>query len=647
MKRHIRLLFQLVFLGIILWVVIVDWNIEKYCPLGGMLTFGTKLYQGTMACNMTAGAIFMAAALALGALAIGKLFCAFICPIGTITEWLGRVGKKLKLHFILPTLLDRILRVGKYFLFFWVFYLTITRSELFCRTFDPYYTVATGFGYDTNFLWAIIAVAITVVGSILVKQFWCKYLCPLGAVTNLISNAFIIVIIFGGWLVVNLLGAELSLLWLFASLALIGFIYEIGFFQTYFTPFTKITVDHKLCTTCLKCSKKCPYGIPVHTYQKVNHPDCMLCTDCIWACDKEKAITINHNPKLSFLPAIIVVLLLAGGFWAGSKYEFKTFEIRWGEFEKLQEPGLYEQSGLKSVKCYGSSVALYRKLKDIHGIYGLDTYAGTNSVKIYYNPAEINQVEIKKVLFQPARYKVREFPHFGVDSLAIWICEVENLFDAIDNYHLLSLLSQGEGIYGFETYYGEPTRAAIFYDENQTSTEQIFKLINETKSLVINSEEGPIKLNFQVVNSKILNQKIGRNHLNQRLFQRYFVEFNQNKSVDAHQLKIYEIGISNIENMQQIRQLPYLASHLSEQNGLQGFSTTFIDRPVALIYFDPAEIDTSAIYQLINVDTLLYFKQDDSRGKLANPFQFQYPGRSYPAENFKDPVLEAQRFILE
>ncbi|MBN2092071.1 hypothetical protein JW964_20805, partial [candidate division KSB1 bacterium] len=74
MKRRIRLLFQLVFLGIILWIVLVGWNFEKYCPLGGMLTFGAKLYQGTMACNMTAGAIFMAAALALGAIAVGKLF---------------------------------------------------------------------------------------------------------------------------------------------------------------------------------------------------------------------------------------------------------------------------------------------------------------------------------------------------------------------------------------------------------------------------------------------------------------------------------------------------------------------------------------------------------------------------------------------
>jgi hypothetical protein len=373
----------------------------------------------------------------------------------------------------------------------------------------------------------------------------------------------------------------------------------------------------------------------------------MLCTDCIWACDKGKAIAINQNPNLSLLPAVIVILLLAVGFWAGDNFEFKTFEVRWGEFEKLPAHQVYEQSGLKSVKCYGSSVALYRKLKDIHGIYGLDTYAGTNSVKIYYNLVEIKEIEIKKILFQPARYKVRNFPPAGIDSLSIQISEVGNLFDAIDNYNLLNLFSQHTGIYGFETYYGEPTKAAIFYDSNQISAEQISRIMNETKSVEITPGEAPVKLNFVVTNSKTLDKKFGRDILNQRLFQRYFKDFDQNKPVDLPKLKIYEIGLSNIENMQQIRQIPYLASHLSEQSGLQGFGATFTSRPVALVYFDSTKIDTGRIHQFMCVDTLLFFKQDNSRGKLANPFIFRYPSRSYPAEKFKDPVLEAQQFILE
>ncbi len=388
MKRRIRLIFQLVFLGIILYVVFVGWNIEKYCPLGGMLTLGTKLYQGTMACNMTAGAIFMAAALALGALAIGKLFCAFICPIGTITEWLGKFGKKFKLHFDLPKIFDRILRAGKYFLFFWVFYLTITRSELFCRTFDPYYAAA-------------------------------------------------------------------------------------------------------------------------------------------------------------------------------------------------------------------------------------------------------------------ARFQVKNFPPSGVDSLSISISEVENLFDAFDNYYLLNLLSQHEGVYGFESYYGEPAKAAFFYHSNQISAEEIVRILNETKSLKLTPEEAPIKLNFLASPSKILSKKFGRDNLHQRLFQRYFVEFNQTQSVEATKLHIYEIGITNIDTMQLRRQLPFLVSHLSAESGLHGFATTFTNRPIAQVYFNPLQIDTARISRLMLADTLLYYKQDNSQVKLANSFLFQHSSRSYSAENFKDPVLEAQQLVLE
>ncbi|MCI0514055.1 ferredoxin family protein, partial [candidate division KSB1 bacterium] len=437
------------------------------------------------------------------------------------------------------------------------------------------------------------------------------------------------------------------LVWLFGGLALSGFIYEIGIFRTWFIPFTKITVDQNRCTSCLKCDKACPYGISVHTYQKVTHPDCMLCTECIWACDKEKAVSINRNPNLSLLPELVVILLLAGGFWAGSQFEFKTYEIRWGDFEKLPGTQIYEQSGLKSVKCYGSSVALYRKIKDIHGIYGLDTYAGTNSVKIYYNPAEINPSDIKKALFQPARYKVQEIPPVGIDSLSIWMSDVENLFDAFDNYYLLNLLSKREGIYGFETYYGEPARAAVFYDASQISAEEISQLINETKSLEIDPGEAPIQLNFQALESKVLDKKLGRDFLNRRIFPRYFVEFNQDTSGQVSNLHIYEIGILNIDNMQQKRQLPYLVSHLSEESGLQGFGTTFTNRSVALVYFNPTKIDTARIFQIINSDTLMYYKQDDTRGKTANPFRFQYPSHSFPAENFSDPALAAQQLVLE
>ena len=90
MKSKTRLSLQIIIIGIIIWVIFKGWDIEAFCPFGGILSFGTQLYQNTMACSMSAVAIFMAFALLIGALAIGKLFCGYLCPIGSISEWFYR-----------------------------------------------------------------------------------------------------------------------------------------------------------------------------------------------------------------------------------------------------------------------------------------------------------------------------------------------------------------------------------------------------------------------------------------------------------------------------------------------------------------------------------------------------------------------------
>ena len=208
MNSKIRLLFQGLILVLVLWVIVNGTDLETYCPMGGVLAFGTKINQGTMPCNMSDVAVFMALALFVGALAIGKLFCSFICPVGFLTEWFGRIGKKFKLQFSLPKLSDRLLRSAKYLLLFLVVYFTITSSELFCRKFDPYFGAGTGFGHDTVVLWSLSAVVVTFIGAIFVKQFWCRYFCFLGAASNIFVNIWGAVIVGVIYFALKLVGGE-------------------------------------------------------------------------------------------------------------------------------------------------------------------------------------------------------------------------------------------------------------------------------------------------------------------------------------------------------------------------------------------------------------------------------------------------------
>ena len=121
---------------------------EAYCPMGGLQAFVTYLVRGSLPCSMSSLQILMGLALAAAVILFSKLFCAYLCPVGTIEDLLIRLRKKLKLISFRPRrgdVADTLLRLVKYGLLFWIFYMTATASELFCKNLDPYYAVATGF----------------------------------------------------------------------------------------------------------------------------------------------------------------------------------------------------------------------------------------------------------------------------------------------------------------------------------------------------------------------------------------------------------------------------------------------------------------------------------------------------------------------
>jgi polyferredoxin len=646
MKSKIRLIFQLVIVGLIINVIIRGWDIEAFCPMGGILSFGTQLYQNTMACSMSEVAIFMALALLIGALAVGKLFCSYICPIGFISEWFGKLGKKMRLHFLLPKSVDRPFRLLKYILLFFVLYYTITSSELFCKTFEPYYGIASGFDHDVVLWWSIAAVAITIIGSMLFKQFWCKYLCPLGAISNMFVNLYLFVIPFVIFFIVRLANPGISIAWLFGALAVIGYAWEAGFFRFFPLPITKITVDQDSCTHCNLCTKACPYGIKVDSYTKVDHPDCIICSECAYACKATKSIAINRSRKLLWLPPAVVIILPLFAFFLSTGYEFATLERRWGNFAEIENIAVYSQADISSIKCYGTSLSLYKKLEDKKGIYGLDTFAKSHSLKVYYNPDEITERNVKAAIFNPRRYKTRKFADYRPDSLAVWEVGIENFFDLDDNMNLVRMLRANSYVYGFETNFGEPVIARVFYSSDSTHSEEIRKLIDETKLLErkVRGKDRTYEMDFTCHDEGHDLGKVDRQFYLLRMFGAYNKSFNGFENVDIGRLDIYEIGMPKADNFLLRRRLPYLVSHISADSSIVRFATSLIaERTVAHIYFDPARMDTSTIYRLLMADTLSYFQRDGSLGKIENPFTFELPSRVFEASGHSDPVAEAKR----
>ncbi|SJZ57794.1 4Fe-4S binding protein [Selenihalanaerobacter shriftii] len=206
-----------------------------------------------------------------------KGFCSWICPIGTISEAFGKLGEKIfGRTFELPNIIDWFLMLPKYIILaFFVKTIFLDMSIMAVINFmqSPYNLIA-----DVKMLYffldlsplAIKVLIFLSVASILIKNFWCRYLCPYGALLGIVSV---------------------------------------------FSP-VKVTRNEDRCIDCGKCTKVCPNQIQVHEKEQVVSPECDACLNCISNCPySEDALSLSIYKKKT-LSLIKYSILLIGVFIA-------------------------------------------------------------------------------------------------------------------------------------------------------------------------------------------------------------------------------------------------------------------------------------------------------------------------------------------
>lgn len=253
-------------------------GVEGYLPIAGMMNFKYWLLSGHVP-GVHPAAMFLLVAFVAIAFLFRKAFCSWLCPVGTISEYLWRWGHRLfRRNFRLPRWLDIPLRSLKYLLLaFFVWAVTdMSAAEIAGFMRSPYGLIA-----DVKMLnffrllseTGLIVIALLVVASVLVQNFWCRYLCPYGALLGLA--------------------------------ALPG-------------PL-RIRRDPRACIDCAKCAKACPSALPVDKLVSIKSAECTGCLECVAVCPAQGALAMAA-PRGHVLPAWAMAVGIAVLFFGITGY---------------------------------------------------------------------------------------------------------------------------------------------------------------------------------------------------------------------------------------------------------------------------------------------------------------------------------------
>lgn len=236
-------------------------GVEGWLPIAGLMNLKYWLLSGQVP-RVHPAAMFLLITFLSVSFLFRKAFCSWLCPVGTLSEYLWRAGNKLfKRNFPLPRWLDLPLRGLKYFLLGFFVWAISTMSVAGIRDFmqSPYGLIA-----DVKMLnffrhigeTGLIVLGVFAVASVFVPNFWCRFLCPYGALLGLTS-----------WL----------------------------------SP-ARIRRNTETCIDCAKCAKACPSSLPVDRLVQIRSAECTGCLECVAVCPAQDALALSV-PKI--LPKIL------------------------------------------------------------------------------------------------------------------------------------------------------------------------------------------------------------------------------------------------------------------------------------------------------------------------------------------------------
>ena len=231
-------------------------GVDGWLPIAGLMNtryfFATGHVPAIHPAAMVLFLVFVAISLVMK-----RAFCSWLCPVGTLSEYLWKLGRKLLgRNITLPRWLDLGLRGIKYLLLGFFVFIVGGMSAAALEDFmvQPYGILA-----DVKMLHfflrmsatAMVIVAVLMLLSVVIKNFWCRYMCPYGALMSLVSAV---------------------------------------------SP-VRIRRDAEACIDCGKCAKACPQSLPVNKLVVIRSLECTACMECVSSCATQNALQLSLPPR--------------------------------------------------------------------------------------------------------------------------------------------------------------------------------------------------------------------------------------------------------------------------------------------------------------------------------------------------------------
>jgi uncharacterized protein with FMN-binding domain len=240
----------------------------------------TAAISGTFDASALMPQIFIIIAVIPLTIIVGRFFCGFLCSFGAIGDFIWFISKKVwKSKPKINPKADKILKGFKYVLLAFIVVFVWTLGAV---VIDPDHNPWNIFGMYTALSgWTSLSALFTVGGLLLllifagtffVERFFCRYMCPLGAVFAIISK-----------------------------------------FRIF-----RIKKPAEACKSCKVCTNNCPMGIDMYKHDVIKSGECTDCFECIAPCPRQNAqVSIAGRAVQPIAIALLVSAAMAAIYFAG------------------------------------------------------------------------------------------------------------------------------------------------------------------------------------------------------------------------------------------------------------------------------------------------------------------------------------------